>query len=271
MEMRLNDMGEAVKNLQIMLNIALDGELEADGHFGEKTEAAVKAFQQEAGLVVDGAAGVKTLSALRGGNADRLMKESDLQLAAKRLGVPLAAIKAVNAVESAGAGFLPDGRPVILFERHVMHERLREVLPDGVEALSKSYPALINVKRGGYSGGSAEWLRMQNAGLVSGHDDVAFESASWGAFQIMGYHWQALGYASVTEFVEAMKASEGRQLEAFVRFIEADPALLKALKGRKWADFARRYNGQAYRENLYDVKLARAFERFSGEPEGAAA
>ncbi|MEG6992119.1 N-acetylmuramidase domain-containing protein, partial [Pseudomonas aeruginosa] len=49
----------------------------------------------------------------------------------------------------------------------------------------------------------------------------------------------------------------------FVRFIEADPALLKALKGRKWAEFARRYNGPAYARNLYDVKLERAYARHS--------
>ncbi|MNL61260.1 hypothetical protein D3C87_1851660 [compost metagenome] len=37
----------------------------------------------------------------------------------------------------------------------------------------------------------------------------------------------------------------------------------KALLGRKWADFARRYNGPAYKENDYDTKLAKAYDHFA--------
>lgn len=59
-------------------------------------------------------------------------------------------------------------------------------------------------------------------------DTAALESASWGAFQIMGYHWQRLGYASVQDFVTAMSASESQQFEVFTRFIETDPVLHKA-------------------------------------------
>jgi len=62
-----------------------------------------------------------------------------------------------------------------------------------------------------------------------------------------------------------MRASEGAQLDAFVCFIEADPVLHKALKARKWATFAGLYNGPSYKENLYDVKLARAFDRYAAE------
>ena len=72
-------------------------------------------------------------------------------------------------------------------------------------------------------------------------------------------------------FVAAQHESEGAQLAAFVGFIETDPGLHKALAGRKWAAFARGYNGPAYAENLYDVKLERAYTRFSDEEEGQAA
>ena len=58
-----------------------------------------------------------------------------------------------------------------------------------------------------------------------------------------------------------MSQDENQQFEAFVRFIEADQALLKALKGKKWAAFAKAYNGPAYARNLYDVKLERAYEQ----------
>ena len=52
---------EAVKELQTMLN-ACGANLIVDGIIGQKTIAAIKAFQKENGLVVDGIAGVKTFT-----------------------------------------------------------------------------------------------------------------------------------------------------------------------------------------------------------------
>ena len=106
-------------------------------------------------------------------------------------------------------------------------------------------------------------LPMQRARIVV-HRDRRLDGddrASWGAFQIMGFHWQRLGYASVQDFVAEMEAGENQQFEAFARFIETDPALLKALQGKRWATFAKLYNGPAYARNLYDVKLERAYQR----------
>lgn len=53
--------GDAVKKLQADLN-TLGYKLEADGIFGLGTEATVKQFQKDHGLVVDGIAGAKTLA-----------------------------------------------------------------------------------------------------------------------------------------------------------------------------------------------------------------
>ena len=125
--------------------------------------------------------------------------------------------------------------------------------------LAKQAPTLVNPKAGGYIGGTAEHQRLAQARQL---DEVAaLESASWGAFQVMGYHWQRLGYSSIHDFVAAMNRSEADHLEAFVRYIEADTNLLKALKAQKWATVAKLYNGPDYQRNLYDVKLERAFER----------
>ncbi|MNY71785.1 hypothetical protein D3C86_2102080 [compost metagenome] len=63
------------------------------------------------------------------------------------------------------------------------------------------------------------------------------------------------------EFAARMAKDENEQFEAFVRFLEADPALLKALKAKKWAVFAKGYNGPDYQRNLYDIKLERAYKR----------
>ncbi|MFC7092972.1 N-acetylmuramidase domain-containing protein [Jeongeupia naejangsanensis] len=260
MTLRNGDQGQAVRDLQRQL-IATGYRLNADGWYGESTESAVRRFQQSHDLVADGLAGPKTLQTLRAGGADpRLMTGADLQRAADLLGVPLACIQAVNAVESRGSGFLDDGRPVILYERHIMYRQL-EKAGHAAAAIASRYPDLVNTARGGYAGGSAEYVRLANARRID--DACALEACSWGAFQVMGYHWQALGYASINEFVERMQRNEGDHLEAFCRFVLSEPALIKALRGRKWADFARGYNGAAYRENLYDVKLARAYEQFT--------
>lgn len=261
MTLKRGDKGLDVRTLQKTL--ASRGlKITADGDFGDDTEAAVRAFQRQAGLVADGIAGAKTLAALAGTNVERLLRQKDLQRAADRLGIPLASVMAVNQVESRGTGFTDNGRPVVLFERHVMRQRL---LSNGlteaeVLALEEQSPGLVSRKPGGYVGGTAEYQRLINAkGL---HAIAALESASWGLFQIMGYHWERLGYASVSEFADCMARSESEQLEAFVRFIETDPALHKALKTRSWKSFAKLYNGPAYEKNLYDVKLARAYAEF---------
>ncbi|APC15096.1 peptidoglycan-binding protein [Pseudomonas frederiksbergensis] len=265
--LRHGDRSQAVRILQKNLNNH-GAKLTVDGDYGDATETAVRAYQLKVGLVADGIAGTKTQSSLTGGDCVQLLKNADLVNAAQRLDLPLASVYAVNEVESRGKGFLDNGKPVILFERHIMYRQLVTPRHDSddpaelkrqADQLALTNPALVNPKAGGYVGGTAEHQRLSNARLID--DTTALESASWGAFQIMGFHWKRLGYASVQDFVAAMSASESQQFDAFVRFIETDPALHKALKARKWAEFAKLYNGPNYQRNLYDIKLQRAYER----------
>jgi hypothetical protein len=252
--LRLGDRGSAVVELQRLLN-RRGFALVIDGDFGPKTELAVRDFQRQAGLVVDGIAGPKTLAMLRGG---KLLGEDDILRAARALGVEPAAIKAVNEVESRGRGFLPDGRPVILFERHVMRRRL---LDYGFQAdkLEAEYPHIVNKAAGGYLGGAREWDRFNEAAEIHRHS--AIEASSWGLFQIMGMHWRHLQYPSAEAFFDAMHESEGAQLDAFVRFIQNDPALHRALQDQDWKRFARIFNGPAFAKNRYDSRLESAYER----------
>jgi hypothetical protein len=266
MILRFGDIGDDVALLQRRLTRA--GFPVAETHvYDRETEAAVMALQRARGLVVDGITGPKTLIALPGLAMPAHLKDADLVKAAAVLGVPVAAIRAVNEVESRGQGFLPDGRPVILFERHKFFKALAERKIDPAPLAAK-YPNIVSSTAGGYMGGAAEYTRLASAERINA--DAAHESASWGAFQIMGFHWKRLEYSSIADFVARMQQSEADHLDGFVRFIAADTALLAALKGRKWAAFAKGYNGPDYARNLYDAKLAQAYAKYAGADKAAA-
>ncbi|MCL6262184.1 N-acetylmuramidase family protein [Craterilacuibacter sp. RT1T] len=253
--------GAAVTALQLALSDA-GFSTEVDGWFGAATKDAVRRFQRSVGLAADGIAGVNTLRALELGTTRRALTEADIHAAAAALEVDAAAIRAVLDVESRGNGFDASGAPVVLFERHVFYRRLP---PDMAQKLAASHPELCSQKRGGYQGGSAEQVRISRAAALCGSEAPAIESASWGLFQIMGYHWGALAYASAEQFEEAMNQSEGEQLRAFVKFVQVNQPVWRALKRKDWVSFARHYNGPAFAENLYDTKLYRAYLRHSKE------
>ncbi|QDQ89151.1 DUF3380 domain-containing protein [Alcaligenaceae bacterium SJ-26] len=264
--MKSGDIGAQVGDLQRRL-YTNGYKVEETNVYDERTVAVVRQLQARAGLVDDGKFGPKTDAYLRGSETGHLLKQRDLVNAANRLGVDLPSVMAVNEVESTGSGFIEPGVPKILFERHVFWQRLRARGIDPAP-LAQKYPGTVNQKRGGYAGGRSEYTRLHVALQIN--RDAAWESASWGAFQIMGYHWETLGFDSVQAFVEAMRSGEAAQLDSFAAFILADPNLHRALKGRKWSTFARIYNGPAYAENLYDVKLSRAYSRFADMLQAAA-
>ena len=192
---------------------------------------------------------------------DQISKQlngQDIARAALALGVTPAHVRAVAAVESKGAGFRADGLPVILFERHKMYRALVVKLGEQqANALAAKHSDIVSLVSGGYGPESTQHDRMGRAAAID--RTAALESASWGMFQIMGFHWRTLGYGSLQDFVNAMSRSEGDQLDAFVRFVRADPRLVRALQTADWATFARLYNGPDYAKNQYDVKLAKAF------------
>lgn len=260
MLLRLGDQGRDVADLQQKLYQAGFTKVLKTHIYDDATETAIKTLQKKARLVVDGIYGPKTAMALNSKGTKKYLKESELQLAADDLGVDLATVKAINEVESRGCGFLDDGNPIILFERHVFY-RLLSAKKFNMKDLTSRYPGIVNKSPGGYVGGREEYTRLRVADTI---DQVsALESCSWGIYQIMGYHWERLGYASIYDFVKAMRESEATQLDAFVRFVKSDNKLHEALKDKKWDEVARIYNGPNYKRNLYDIKLERAYDRFS--------
>lgn len=255
--------------------------------FDEETYTQVKEFQRRLGLKVDGMVGVITASYLFKEPVDiaaaiddyaksqEFIKEGSLKTydgkkpklgiteaqyreAAKELGVDVAFIKAIEKLESRGNGFLPNGMPTILFERHQFYKHLAKrrgaVFTSQV---ASQRPDICNRSRGGYLGGMRELSRHRDAIRID--ETAALMSASYGRFQIMGFNYAVCGFSSVKEFVLFAEESEYNHLLLLVRFIKGNPTAMKAARELNFARFAAAYNGTAYRVNKYDTKLQKAY------------
>ncbi|QHM73899.1 N-acetylmuramidase domain-containing protein [Mixta intestinalis] len=168
--------------------------------------------------------------------------------AARILSCEVAAIKAVVLSETPRGAFDEKGRPIILYERHYFH------------CLTKgkydSNPKISHKSAGGYGKYSEQYIKLYEA--IKLDKNAALRSASWGAFQIMGNNYKKAGHHNIESFIEAMNTIEG-QLDAFINFILNTPSLKYALQNKQWATFAAIYNGPKYKENNYDVKMARNY------------
>ena len=181
------------------------------------------------------------------------LNEHDFRRAAAALNCEIAAIKAVCEVEAPKGGFLADGQPTILFERHKFSQFTKG-------RYDRTHPDISNPTPGGYgASGQHQHNKLSKASKLD--RNAALKSASWGKFQIMGFNHAAAGHPALQGFVNAMYESEAKQLDAFVAFIQSQ-GLGVYLQRRDWAGFARRYNGPNYAINKYDLKMAAAYETF---------
>jgi hypothetical protein len=185
---------------------------------------------------------------------DTLLTDNDYARAAARIGCDVAAVKAVAQVESPRGPFNPDGSPTTLFEGHVF-SRLTQHRYDLTHP-DLSYPKWSRQWYG--KTWRAEQDRLFRASRLA--YKPALMSASWGMFQIMGFNYGAAGHVSVYTFVDAMRESAAKQLDAFVGFIETS-GLSDELRDHRWADFARHYNGPGYAVNRYDQRIAEAYSQ----------
>ena len=257
---KYNSIGHDVDVLQTLLDIPHNPAHE----FNKTTHQAVVDFQKRNGLDADGIVGYKTWEMLlfHDERPKYGITETDFDRAAMLLDCEAAALKAVQKVETGGkGGFLPSGRPTILFEGHIFwqHLRTRGISPQELTSGNEDilYPKWTKAH---YKGGEAEYERLLRARHIN--EDAANASASWGMFQIMGFNHAACGEQSVASFVNSMCQSECRQLLLSVRFIRGNKSMLAALQKKDWPTFARLYNGPAYAQNRYDDKLSKAYFSF---------
>jgi hypothetical protein len=196
----------------------------------------------------------KAMAAALTGNPAPLTA-TDVAAAATQLGTTPATVWAVCDVESAGRGFHPISRlPIILYEPHVFHRETGGCYSGSHREIS--YPSWGDRP---YPKTQAErWAQMFAACALD--PGAALRSASWGLFQIMGFNRAACGFNSVWDFAKAHGHSERAQLLAFASYVE-HAGLADELREHRWADFARRYNGPSFANNMYDSRLKAAFAR----------
>lgn len=213
----------------------------------------VRALQRALGVGDDGEFGPISRAALANRFTNRRaapIGPDEIAAFAARLGCSVKQLRAVATVESAGSGFDTRGRPTLRFERHKFHQ---------FTAGRWSVAPFSNPQRGG-GGGEDAWTFLADG---CAHDpDAAFKACSWGKFQVMGFQWEALGFASAFDLAVSTVAGEAAHYELLARYVEAmhleDELRALSPDPRTCVAFARAYNGSAYADNHYDQRLAGA-------------
>ncbi len=167
-------------------------------------------------------------------------------------------MRAVCDVESGGGGFLPDGRPKILFEAHIFGRLTHHQYDRSHPNISS--PVWNHALYG--AAGAHQYDRLEEA--IGLDQTAALEAASWGMFQIMGSNYGRCGHTSIDNFIAEMRTSEGAHLTAFSAFCRSG-GLVPFLISNDWVRFALGYNGEGEAKNNYHFKLAQAYARHRGQ------
>jgi len=187
--------------------------------------------------------------------------------AARAFNLPEAHVLAVAQVESNGQIFARvDGKdqPLIRFEGHIFHRLLSGAQREEAVAEGLASPKAGKVKNPASQ--EARWRLLAKACAIN--EKAALEATSWGLGQVMGMHWQRLGYASVNAMVDRAQQGLAGQLELMLAYVRAF-GLEDELREGQWAPFARGYNGPGYKANAYDTKLAAAAALYGGSDQPA--
>ena len=247
--------GGDVKILQKYLGLT------QDGVFGAVTDKAVKEWQIKNGLTADGVVGNKSwLKLIEKDLKSRLLTDADYVKAAIDLNVEVAVLKAVKEVESCGKALI-NGVPVMLFEGHIFWQRLvaRKIDPNkyvkgNEDILYRSWTKKY------YTGkNSGELSRLQKA--IKINEAAAYESASYGMFQIMGNNYKVCGYNSAKDFYNDLCKNEDAHFNSFIKFITSK-GIVKHMQSKNWRQIAYLYNGSCYAKNNYHIKLEKAYNKY---------
>ena len=187
---------------------------------------------------------------------------NEIETVASRIGVEPAALLVIAEVEAAGRAYATvNGRkePLIRFEGHYFDRRLPVAKRSAARDAGLADPKSGAVKNPASQ--AARWAMLARAAAID--HKAAHESVSWGLGQVMGAHWEWLGYSGIDELVAEARSGVGGQVSLMARYIDR-AGLAAAIRRRDWAAFARGYNGPGYKRHGYDRKIAVAYARYAG-------
>lgn len=246
-----------VSGATVALTVALCGFTDMHDAKGEHEEPSVLERKVDTEINMFDPAHLLHADSLAANEEDRYthLTEHDFQTVAAELDVEVAAIKAVVVIEAGQEmrGFWAPGIPVINFDP-TMFAKYKNKADNKAGAKGESVPEGLT----GYA--QKEWRQLINARKTNARG--ANMGTFWGMFQIGGFNYKLCGCKDVDEFVKLMASSEFDQLELFAAFI-TNSGMLEDLRSKKWAAFARKYNGSSYAKRGYHTKMENAYKRFS--------
>jgi hypothetical protein len=256
----LKEVGAAASDLEKVVRSASTDPIETYSKNLAKVQAKLqKAIERPTTVTGAGAAvgGQRVANSKVNGAAMALpLTQGGLEAACQQVGVKAAEIWAIVYTETDPpyCGFLGDGRPQILYERHIFHR-----LTGG--KFSADNPSVSNPNPGGYGASGANQFQRLKAAIAL-DETAALQSASWGIGQTLGTNYKKVGFGTPQEFVRQMFYSEDQQLLAAVREVSAS-GIASALAAHDWKAFASVYNGPSYWKNNYDEHLKSWYEKLS--------
>lgn len=185
-----------------------------------------------------------------------------------REGVSAAVLLAVALVETNARATAAVGsrrEPLIRFEGHYFDRLLPEAGRRIARLAGLAHPKAGRIRNP--SGQEARWRLLDRASAID--PAAAYAATSWGLGQVMGAHWQRLGFRSALELAAMARASAAGQLTIAARFLKIG-ALAERLVSGDAAGFARLYNGPNFAANGYDAKIAVAYRTARRHLEAAA-
>lgn len=243
---------------QRALNELTQSRLKGDGVIGPATKQVVMKFQQMSNInPVTGLIDEQTYEVLKLHIDHRFVRRVEIAQMARDVGILPSMLLAIVDKESVGEGFLTDGRPVILFERHKFYQftKAKYRTPTAEKWRQENPNICFPVwTQDAYHGGLREWDRFEQARTLEA--EIAMLSTSWGLMQVMGFNYSVCGFDNVQDMVQAMMENEKNHVRAALQFIVRQPNLYNSAKQRNMQGVALAYNGAGYAKNKYDVILA---------------
>ncbi|MDR7222021.1 N-acetylmuramidase domain-containing protein [Aminobacter aminovorans] len=184
---------------------------------------------------------------------------TEIEKAAREFGLEPAALLAIAEIESAGQVFAKiDDRnePLIRFEGHYFDGRLSGAAQERARAEGLASPTAGTIANPRAQ--AARWQMLDRAADIDHR--AAYESTSWGLGQVMGAHWQWLGFDDVDTLVAEARSGAAGQARLMARYLDK-AGLTSALNNHDWEAIGHGYNGPGFRKNGYHLKLAEAYKR----------